>query len=284
MTSAKLILMALALTVLSLVIGGSTVAYVGYRKAQEKLGVSGGDLGRTLSTFTNFEETLADIAGTDGGEFGKRASKLRDRYPFRHPANGALTERQVQAFIAVKEGLLAVDQEMQGDIMKEPSGEPGVAFLAKWNFFTRLQRLRMVQIAELERRSMTVEEYNWVHYEIYKVLVSEGTLPRNDQSDWGAAMRESLDHSARAIDDELASREITAERRRELETIRARMAEGHEVLTGAAAGLQEELESIPPENRSVVERYKSQLARSFMSAIDLDAIDIMKGMESAEAR
>ena len=131
---------------------------------------------------------------------------------------------------------------------------------------------------------MTVEEYNWVHYDIYKVLVSEGALPRNDQSDWGTAMRESLDRSARAIDDELASPETTPERRRELETIRARMAEGHDVLTGAAAALQEELRSIPPENRDLVEQYKSQLARTFMSAIDLDAIDIMKGMENAEAR
>jgi hypothetical protein len=283
-SSTKLILTAVGLTILSVVIGGSTVAYVGYRKAQEKLGVSGSDLGRTLSTFTNFEETLADIAGTDGGEFGKRASKLRDRYPFQRPPSGALTEPQVQAFIAVKDALLAIDQEMQADMIKEPSREPGISVLTKWNFFTRLQRLRMAQIAELERRNMTVEEYNWVHYEIYKVLVSEGALPRNDQSDWRTVMSETIDRSARAIDDELSSSETTPERRRELETIRATMAESRDFLTGVAAELQEELRSIPSENRSLVEQYQSQISNSFMSAIDLDAIDIMKGMENAEAR
>lgn len=281
MSSAKMILLAVLFTGLSVVIGGSTGAYIGYRKAQEKLGVQSGTLGKTFSTFANFEETLQDIAAADEGPFGKRAVALRERYPFTPPANGALTDEQMRKFLAVKEALAAIDQEMAADIERDGGKEPSAGFILKWNFFTRLKRLRDVQIEALEQQSMTLEEYNWVHLQVYKVLMAEGVRPEENRA--GITVDETFDQSARAIDQELASNEITPERRQELEALRKRLEEGREVMTGAADQLQKSLSEIPPGNRQLVEQYQERIAKTFFVAIDLDTVDVMRAMETAGA-
>ena len=69
------------------------------------------------STFTNFEETLHNIAGDEEGEFGKHAAKLRASHPFTPPADGRLTEHQVQQFIAVKHAFDPEERINAGKLM-----------------------------------------------------------------------------------------------------------------------------------------------------------------------
>jgi hypothetical protein len=283
-TSTKAVLLAILFTGMSVAIGVSTALYVGYRKAQEKLNVDGGTLRQAVTTFANFEETMHNIAGDEEGEFGKRAARLRKDHPFTPPANALLTQHQVEQFISVKGKLMEIDEEMAADMKREPSDRPSAGFLLKWNFFTRGQRLRMAQIEALEAQRMPLEEYNWVHLNLYTAMVSEGFKPEDQKADWAAEVQRTIDQSTQEIDRQLNDPGTTEARRAELRDLRATMAEGRETLTDATHALQKTLQSVPAENRQLVQRYRDTLAKDFVAGIDIEMVDIMRAIEAARAR
>jgi len=284
MTTAKAIVLAIVLTGLSAVIGASTAVYVGYRKAQEKLHVDGGTLLQTVSNAADIEGTLHNIAADSEGSFGKRAAAIGAAHPFTPPSDGTLSERQVQQFLAVKQALNEVDQQMAADMKKEPAKEPSAGFLLKWNFFNRVDRLRSAQIEALEQQSMSFEEYNWVHLAIYTAMVTQGFKPEEQRADWGAEVRRNVDESLRQIDEKLSDPSLPAARREELQRAKQSMTEGREVLTDSAHALQQKLQSVPESNKALVQKYSAELRSVFLSGFELDAIDIMKAVERAGAR
>lgn len=259
MTTTKAIVLAVFFTGLSAVIGVSTGVYIGYRKAQEKLNVDGATLRQAVTTIANIDQTLHNIAADDDGEFGKRAAALRDSHPFTPPSDGVLTEHQVQQFIAVKQKLLAVDQ--QGGAV---------------DFFTRVNTLRMKQIEGLEEQQMSLDEYNWVHLTIYATLVAEGM--KTDE------VGKSIDRSISDVDAQLDRGNTSSDARAQLQDVRASISEGREALTDPAHALPKSLQSVPDANKELVTRYRDELGKVFLSAVDLDAIDMMRGLETAKAK
>ncbi len=280
-------LLAFFFTGLSVVIGVSTGGYIGYRKAQEKLGLSDGTIRQAVSTLTGFEGTLHNIIGDDESEFGKRAAALGRSVPFAPPPDGRMTPQQMEHFLAVKRRLRSIDEEMGADV-KADEARPGTgdktsaAFLVKWNFFTRVQRLRMAQIDELERQRMSVEEYNWVHVAIYRAMLAEGMNGDDRRGDWAAGIKESLDRSSGEIERQLRDAAIPAARRKELEEIRSRIAGRRDVAAGIAGVAQKSLNEVPAENRELVRRYGRELGDVFLAAIDLDSVDFFRAIEPAQ--
>ena len=278
MTTTKAILISILLTAMSAGIAGSTALYIGYRKAQEKLKLDSDSMSRVLHTATDYEGTIHNIAADEEGEFGKRAAKLEEAHPFTKPSDGRLTERQIQQFIAVKRKLLEVDQEMAADMQQETSKELSAGYLLKWNFFTRVDHLRQVEIETLEQQQMTFGEYNWVHLAIYTALITEGFKPEEHREDWSAEVGKNFDRSLSEVESQLSDPSITPERRAELEKLKASMSEGRDALVDSTHALQTTLESVPQENKELVRRYKDELGKVFVSAIELDTIDIMRGL------
>ncbi|GEM_PF-3020449 len=281
MTTAKAIILAILLTGLSAVIGVSTAVYVGYRKAKEKLNVDGGTLLQTMANVSDAEGLLHNIAADGEGAFGKRAAAIRASHPFTPPAGGTLTERQIQQFLAVKRALYEIDTEMAADMQREPAKEPSAGFLLKWNFFSRAGRLRDAEIAALEAQSMSFDEYNWVHLNIYTAMVAQGFKPEEQRADWGAEVRRGVDESVRQIDAKLNDPATPAAQREELERAKKSMTDGREALTDSAHALQQQLASVPESNKALVQKYGEELKKVFLSGMELDAIDIMKAMEGA---
>lgn len=275
-SSTKAIVLAVLFTGLSAAIGVSTALYVGYRKTQEKLNVDGATLRQIVTTAANLDETLHNIAADDEGEFGKRAVVLRERHPFTPPADGRLTERQLHQFIAVKRRLLGIDDEMAADARKEPSGEPGAGFILKWNFFSRANRLRTAQIEALEEQQMPLDEYSWVHLQVYLALVSDGM--KTDE------MQKAIERSVHEVERQLDDPTSPAAARAKMQDVRATVAEGRKMLTDTEHAVPGSLQSVPAENKELVTRYREDLSRVFLAAIDLDTIDIMRGIETAKAK
>ena len=259
MSSTKAIVLAVFITGLSAVIGVSTALYYGYRKAQEKLNVDGAAIRQVVTTVANLDETLHNIAGDDEGEFGKRAAAIAQQHPFTPPSDGILTEHQLQQFIAVKQKLAAVDQE-----------ERAV------DYFTRVNRLRMAQIAGLEEQQMPLDEYSWVHLNVYLALVAQGM--NTDE------MQKTIDRSMNDVDHQLDGGSATPDERARLQDVRASIAEGREAMTDPAHALPKTSQSVPNENKELVLRHRDDLSRVFLAAIDLDTIDIMRCIETAKAK
>ncbi len=283
MTTAKAIILAILLTGFSAAIGVSTAVYVGYRKAQEKLHVDGGTLLQTISNAADMEGTLHNIAADSEGTFGKRAAALSARYSFKPPADGSLTERQLQQFLAVKQKLYEIDTEMAADMQREPSKEMSPGLLLKWNFFNRVDRLRAAEIEALEQQSMPFDEYNWVHLEIYTAMVTQGFKPEEQRADWGNEVQKGIDQSLQQIDAKLNDPATSAAQREELRRARQSMTEGREALTDSAHALQQKLASVPESNKALVRKYEVELHKVFLAGLELDTIDIMKAMEGERA-
>jgi len=280
-TTTKAIVIAILLTLMSIGIGVATGVYIGYRKAQEALKVDGGTLRQTVSNLTNYEETVHNIAADGEGEFGKRAAVLEGRYPFQPPVDGRLTEKQIAQFVAVKNSLMAIDQEMAAESQKEGQ-QPSAVFLLKWNFFSRLNRLRMTQIEALEEQRMSFDEYNWVHVAIFAALIKDGMNPAEKNANWATEVQQAAERSAAEIDRQLADPSITAERRAQLEQVRSTISQGRDALTDAAHSLQKAIDSVPEENRALVAAHREELGRVFSAALDMETVDIMKAMEKAK--
>ncbi|HVT46085.1 MAG TPA: hypothetical protein VMT00_17045 [Thermoanaerobaculia bacterium] len=270
MTSGKAFLLAFVFTGISIVIGTAAGGYIAYRKAKEVLDLPEGSIGSTISTIVNIEETIHNIAGDDEGEFGKRAAALRKRHAFSAREDGRLTEKQMEQFLAVKRSLNEIDEEMRADAAR--SGASGTGMLMKWNFFSRLQRLRMEQIDALEAQRMPLEEYNWVHGSIYMAMIAEGIKPEQARGSPAAAITQSPEE----IDRELERLGISPENRGQIEQIRGAMSAGKDLFSATADKVRE---SVPSENRKLVASYRDDLDRYFLAAIDLDMVTLSEAMQ-----
>ncbi len=283
MTTTKAVLLTLLFTGMSAAIGVSTGVYVGYRKAQEKLNVDGGTLLQTASTFGNFDETLRTIAAAPDSDFGKRAAALRASHPFTPPADGRLTEHQIDQFLAVKRKLMDIDDEMAADFQRDNNGgQPSTGNLLKWNFFSRTQRLRMAQIDALETQQMTFEEYNWVHFRIYQALVALGVKPEDLKQDWAAEVQKAVDQSSSDIERQLDDPSTPETRKRDLRDLQKSLADGRQTLTDSAHSLQTTLASVPDENKQLVREHQDALAKALLAAVELETLDIMRALESGK--
>ena len=279
MSSAKLYIGAVLLTMMAIGIAGGTAIYIGAKKVQQEIESPDGSVAQVVETFANLDETLSVIRGdSNQGEFGQRMEALRTRYPFSQPADGVITEEQVRKFIAVKSRFLLVDQEM----LRDSGSEPNAADLARWNFFSRLKRLRGEQIAALEEAGMSLDEFRFVHGAIYLAIVAEGPRKVEEQGkDWGRELRENAQRSAADIDRELANPETTESRRKELETLRRELDERAARVERAVEAAQSAVESVPQQNIELVKRYGAEIARVMSAGADLDAIEFFRALETS---
>lgn len=278
MTNAKLFVMAFLLTGLSAVIGVGTAGYIGWKEAKEKLDAPDGTISQAVSAVSDFEETLATIRGdVEGSEFGDRMDRLRRQYPFVTPANGLLTESQVQKFLAVKRRFRAIDSEMIADGNRDGK-EPGLGTLVKWNFFTRLRRLRLEQAEELERQGMSLDEFRWVYVEIFKALVADGRK-KDRKRDIGAELNEHSNRSREEIDRRLGDGNLSAEERRQLEAAREEISRRTAQLVPAVEAITEKLDAVPQENIDLVRRFQPELSELFVAGADLDSIEFFTALE-----
>lgn len=281
MTNTKLILLAFLFTGLSVVIGGGTAIYVTVRKVEKELDLPPGGVRAAVSTLTGLPEAIENIRGDADSEFGRRVEVLRRRHPFVPPPGGILTDDRIARYLAVRRELAVVDDEMTRD-MNRPGGEQSVGNLMKWNFLTRLNRLRSVQAAALEEQKMPLEEYHFVAVSVLKASMAAGLTADDRRRDWAAEMQQSIDRSAADLDARIAASSGTE--RELLEQARADMEERRKAIVGLAAITEDELKRVPPENIAAVQRHRQELSDHLFTAIDLDAVDFFLALERSGAR
>lgn len=281
MTTAKALLLAFCLTGVSIVVGVGTAGYIAWKETKKKLDIPDGAAASVVSTFSDFDETIATIRGdVEGSDYGKRMEALRRRHPFEPPSPRTITPAQVETFLAVKRRFGAVDAEMTADSQRDAS-TPSAGTLLKWNFFTRLRRLRLEQVEELERHGMSLDEFRYVQVEIYKAIMADESAARPEAKnrDYAAELDQATSRSRAEIDRKLAEGNLTGEERRRLEGARDEMARRSAALGSLANAVRDTVESVPPENIEIIRLRKQEITEVFLAGADLDSVEFFIALE-----
>src|SRR5262245_18039552 len=106
-------------------------------------------------------DAVKNAAGTDDSEYGKKVAELQKEYPFNPPADGVITENQLQRFLNVRKALYGVYQNHSAELVKlKNSQNPDFGSVVKG--FSMIKNLRATQAQALADQHMSPDEYKYM--------------------------------------------------------------------------------------------------------------------------
>ena len=107
------------------------------------------------------------------GDYSQKTEQLSKEYPFTEPANGIITEKQLQRFLAVRKQVFSVYKRYESEFKKLEKEDRNLSVVTKgWSF---VKDLRKEQADGLVAQKMSPEEYRYVVNAVYESWMAAGT-------------------------------------------------------------------------------------------------------------
>jgi len=207
---------------------------------------------------------------TEGaGDYEKTNKELSQNYPFTPPANGVITEKQLQRFLAARKQIYAVYQRYEGEFKKLENKDRDLSVVTKgWSFW---KDLRKEHANALQAQKMSPEEYRYIVNAVYKTWAAAGTKEAlNDQS-FSDTAEKNLRDMIETIDKQLkdpatpdSTKKALQKTRDELQTQLENVSEN-----SALKKMDTTLESVPEENLALFKKYEKEIKQYSMAGLEL---------------
>ena len=211
-------------------------------------------------------DTVKNAAGSQDSEYGKRAAKLKEQYPFTAPADGAITEPQLKRYLEVRKAVYSVYKQHENEIqqMKQHNNPTAGDALNGLNI---VNEVRMAQVKALEDQKMSPDEYTFMSTSVYVDYVGRVTKDAIQQSNVlnsGKALQEQED----AIDKQLSDPNLPEAAKKQLQDTKD-MLEKQKTQAEEMKKIDQGLNQIPKGNLDLFRKYDSDIKQYAMSGLDM---------------
>ena len=198
----------------------------------------------------------------------KKTEQLSKDYPFTPPANGVITEKQLQRFLAVRKQVYAVYKRYESDFKKLENQKPDLSVVTKgWSF---IKDVRNEQANALTAQKMSPEEYQYIVDAVYKTWMAAGTKDAMHNQSFNDLAQKELKESIEKIDQQLRDPKTPEPARKALQKTRDEMQSQlkHLPENSVVKQMDSTLESIPKENLALFKKYEKEIKEYSMGGLE----------------
>jgi predicted Fe-Mo cluster-binding NifX family protein len=204
-----------------------------------------------------------------GGDYAEKTEQLSKEYPFQPPASGIITDQQIRRFIEVRKQVHTVYQRYESEFKKLENKDQNLSVLTKgWSF---LKDIRKQHAEALATQKMSPEEYQYIVNAVYKTWMAAGTRDVLKDRSFSDVAKKELKDSISKIDHQLADPDTPEAARKALQKTRAEFQSQLQNLdqNSVVKKMDSTLDSIPPENLKLFQKYEKELKEYSMGGLDL---------------
>jgi CHAT domain-containing protein len=199
----------------------------------------------------------------------KSTEQLNRNYRFTAPANGVITEKQLQRFLAVRKQIFTVYKRYEGEFKKLEQDNTDLSVLTKgWGFW---KDLRKEHTNALQAQKMSPEEYQYIVNAVYKTRFAAGTKDALKDQSFSDAAEKNLRDMIEGIDKQLKDPSTPDATKKALQTTRDQLQSQLENLSknSALKKMDSTLDSIPAENLALFKKYEKEIVQYSMAGLEL---------------
>ncbi|MCI0413198.1 hypothetical protein L0222_10420 [bacterium] len=212
------------------------------------------------SKFKEFTEGTSDVE--------KTTKQLSQNYPFTPPANGVITESQMQRFLAARKQIFSVYKRYEGELKKLDKDKPDLSVLTKgWSFW---KDLRAEHAKALAAQKMSPEEYQYIVNAVYKTWLASGTKEVLKDQSFSDAAEKNLRDMIESIDKQLKDPATPDGTKKALQTTRDQLQSQLDNLSknSALKKMDSTLDSVPNENLALFKKYEKEIVQYSMAGLE----------------
>jgi hypothetical protein len=207
---------------------------------------------------------------TEGtGDQEKITKQLSQNYPFTPPANGVITEKQLQRFLAVRKQIFSVYKKYETEFKKLEQDKGDLSVLTKgWGFW---KDLRKEHTNALQAQKMSPEEYQYIVNAVYKTWFAAGTKDALKDQSFSDAAEKNLRDMIEGIDKQLKDPSTPDATKKALQTTRDELQSQLDNLSknSALKKMDSTLDSVPAENLALFKKYEKEIVQYSMAGLEL---------------
>jgi hypothetical protein len=211
---------------------------------------------------------IENIGGGEESDYGKKAAKLKEAHPFTAPADGVITEDQLNRFLSVRKAVYAVYKQHEPEIQSVQKGPGSVSDV--WKGMEFVNDLRMAQINELVNQEMSPDEYKFIAVMVYTgwigKMAKEGLKGEKSYED---AANKAIQKQIDDLDKQLQDPNTSEETKKQLQPLRDTLESQKKVLTPELKELDEGLQKIPQQNMDLFAKHKEDIEKYSMGGLDM---------------
>jgi hypothetical protein len=205
----------------------------------------------------------------NNGEYAKKTDELNHEFPFQPPAKGVITEDQILRFIAVRKQVHSVYMRYEPQFKNLQSKNTDLSVLTKgWTF---IKEARQEHAKALENERMSPEEYQYIVDQVYRTWMASGTKDALKGKSFNDIAKTGLKESIKKIDQQLADPATPEAAKKALRKTREELQSQLQKVdqNSIVKNLDSTLQSIPPENLKLFQKYEKQLKEYSMGGLEL---------------
>jgi hypothetical protein len=203
------------------------------------------------------------------GDYEKKKQQLSKDHPFTAPANGVITENQLQRFLAARKQIYAVYQRYEGEFKWLEKEKPDLSVVTKgWGFW---KDVRAEHAKALVAQKMSPEEYQYIVNAVYKTWAAAGTKEALKDQSFSDTAEKNLRELIEGIDKQLkdpstpdSTKKAVQKTRDELQSQLENVSEN-----SALKKMDSTLESVPAENLALFKKYEKEIKQYSMAGLEL---------------
>jgi glycyl-tRNA synthetase beta subunit len=202
------------------------------------------------------------------GEHEKKTEQLSKDYPFTVPANGVITEAQLQRFLAARKQIYAVYKKYESEFKKLEGKDADLSVLTKgWSFW---KEVRNEQANALAAQKMSPEEYQYIVNAVYKTWAASGTKEALKDQSFSDQAEKQLKESIESIDKQIQDPATNETVKKALQKTRDEMQKQLDSLpdNSMVKQMDETLDSVPEENLALFKKYEKDIRQYSMAGLE----------------
>jgi hypothetical protein len=207
---------------------------------------------------------------TEGaGESEKKTQQLSKDYPFTVPANGVITEKQLQRFLAARKQIYSVYKKYESEFKKLEGKDADFSVLTKgWGFW---KELRKEHADALAAQKMSPEEYQYIVQAVYKTWMASGTKEALKDKSFSETAEKQLKETIESIDKQLKDPATPDVSKQALQQTREQLQKQLDGIgqNSVVKQMDATLESVPQENLALFKKYEKEIMQYSMAGLEL---------------
>jgi hypothetical protein len=203
------------------------------------------------------------------GDYQEKSKQLNQQYPFQTPSSGIISEAQILRFIAVRKQVHLVYARYESEFKNLESKQMDLSLFTKgWN---SIKEIREEHQKALDAQKMSPNEYEYIVNQVYKTWMATGAKDMLKDRSFKDVARSGLEESIDKIDRQLADPKTPETAKSALQKTREEFQKQMQNLdhNSVVNTMDSTLQSIPPENLKLFQKYSKQLKEYSMGGLEL---------------
>jgi hypothetical protein len=204
-----------------------------------------------------------------GSDYEEKRAELSKEYPFTPPADGVITEQQLQRFLAARKQIYSVYQKYESEFKKLENKDRDLSVLTKgWSFW---KELRQEHTGALAAQKMSPEEYQYIVNAVYKTWMASGTKEALKDGSFEDTAEKHLKESIERIDNQLKDPQTPDAAKKALEKTRDELQQQLNTLpdNSFVKQMDDTLDSVPAQNLALFKKYEKEIKQYSMAGLEL---------------